>query len=202
MRARAPYALVLLFGALVPIATATPCLAVGEGEQRASLLIDDGSDVRRYCLSFEGAITGTEALRETGLSLRLKDFGAGKVAVCAIDGVGCTLPDQDCFCRYGEGAVFWAAYRADARGAWSFSQLGASDMIVTDGSVDAWRYAAHTPQGGNAPVVRADTLPCAKVAAVTPTSPRGALVATAGLLGSLVLMVFVGWRLRRRLEDG
>jgi hypothetical protein len=195
-------ALTLMMGALLPVVAAQPCFAVGEGPDQASLLIDDGQTERRYCLHFDGPMTGLEALKMTGLDLRLEEFG-GRVAVCAIDGIGCVSPDQDCFCRFEGESIFWASYRLGA-GGWAFSEVGASDTLLVDGVIDSWRYAAHTPEGGNPPVAEVSALPCTEpVASAERSASIGIpLVATLGLILAVGGMIFVSrWFRRRLLED-
>ncbi|MFP5224927.1 MAG: hypothetical protein ACLGH3_05145 [Actinomycetota bacterium] len=188
--------------AILPVAAAQPCFAIGDGPDQASLLIDDGQTERRYCLNFEGPISGLDALKMTGLELRLEDFG-GRVAVCSIDGVGCATPEQDCFCRFEGESIFWGAYRLGAQG-WVFSELGASDLSVTNGIVDAWRFAAHTPEGGNPPVADVGALPCARPVAKPKrdVSVGTPLLATLGLILAIAAMILASrWFRRRLLED-
>lgn len=200
--ARASLVSILFASSAWSIAAAPACIAAGEGANEASVVIDSGTDATRYCVRFDDTITGLDALKQTGAALRLQDYGAGQVIVCAIDEVGCRYPDERCFCQFGEETIFWGYYRADTGGAWSFSEQGAADAIVEDGSVEAWRYAAHDETGGNAPKIDVKSLPCARpAAAVRPDAVTRSTVALVGVFTAMILILLIGRVVRRRMDE-
>jgi hypothetical protein len=105
---------------------------VGEGEREAGLVIDDGEQVRTFCVRFdEDELDGEELMLRTDLELEVARFGALGAAVCAIDGVGC--PAADCHCT----AAYWSYWQGSDAVAWSSSPVGASSRTVRDGDRDA-----------------------------------------------------------------
>lgn len=87
-------------------------------------------------VTFEGSLSGLEALQASGLEVVTKDFGWG-VAVCAINGVGC--PADNCFCG---GSKFWNYEYWDwSDSSWEGYPVGPSSSTVEDGDVEGWRWA-------------------------------------------------------------
>lgn len=112
-------------------------------QNRAGLVVrsEDGT-LRRICLLFdEPEITGAELLVRSGLDVEVETSPMG-AAVCRIGADGCR--SGDCFCRY---PTFWGYWTRDG-GAWAFSEIGASQRRVVDGSLDGWVWGA---DGGPAP---------------------------------------------------
>lgn len=167
------------------------------GSQRAGVVVRfaDGTE-RRECVTFtESEISGYELLRRTQLDIGVEtaDFG---VAICRIGGDGCT---DDCFCQY---PVFWGYWTRDTgQEAWSFSQVGAGDRPVRDGSLDGWVFGK---DGEPAPPEVALDEVCAAAPAPPPgedvaqtasrTNVAVAIGVSAALLGSGVALT---WRRRR-----
>lgn len=105
---------------------------VGEGAHEAGLVIDDGEEVRTFCVRFdEDEIDGAEILERTGADLDVAHFGTLGGAVCAIDGVGC--PEGDCFCA----AAYWSYWQGADEDGWTSSPTGPSSRTVHDGERDA-----------------------------------------------------------------
>jgi hypothetical protein len=187
---RVVVALAMLGAAGLPTVAATPCLAVGSGDNAARIVIEAAGDSATFCVAFaEDAITGFEALRRTGVPVIAQDHGAGQVTICRIGGIGCEHPRNPCFCEcVGTGAcAFWGYYRAHRDGAWRFSEVGAGATEVRDGDVEGWRYGAQTSTGGNAPRARSGA--CVREArflAVAASSDGGSAAATAAGIAALL----------------
>jgi hypothetical protein len=99
----------LAAGALtVPgIPGAVPTACAGEGEHRAVVVIDTGSEVERVCISFDGEISGRDALSLAGADPDIRQFAGLGSFVCRMRGVG-PAPGSDC---PGSGS-YWAYSRA------------------------------------------------------------------------------------------
>jgi len=117
-----------------------PTAAAADDPNRAVLIVAHGDGhLTTHCISFgEGEISGAEVLRRSGLSVRFTEylgFGAG---VCAIDGEGCPLEHEDCFCQCkGTPCSYWS-YWHWCDGRWFYSQVGASSYNVHDGGIEGW----------------------------------------------------------------
>lgn len=193
-----------LAAAGIPVASASPCFAIGDGDNQARIVIEHGDDAATFCLSFpEPKLTGLEALRRTGLELTIEDWGAGQVTVCRIGGIGCAYPDEPCWCACADtgDCTFWGYYRAHGDGAWTFSPVGAADTTVRDGDREGWRYGPQTSRGGNAP--RTTDGACVEsagfLAAATAPAPAGSpLPILAAIAGVAALAGIVTWLGRRR----
>ena len=112
-----------------------PSLTHGEGSITAHVAVqlEHGDNLVRK-ISFDGEISGLDALLMTGLDVEAEDFGWG-IAVCSINGVGC--PVGDCWCG---GDYFWnyVQWEVDS---WVDPGKGASDTIIsTTGKVEGWRW--------------------------------------------------------------
>jgi hypothetical protein len=132
----APRASALLICAVLALSTlAAPTLRAQDEGNRAALVVRGGDgDSREMCVFFtEDEITGAELLQRSNLDVVTEANALGS-AVCRIDGTGCTR--DDCFCNY---PAFWGYWTRDD-GKWAFSDIGASDRVVTNGSVDGWTF--------------------------------------------------------------
>lgn len=184
-------------GGVFPVASATPCVASGEGSHHATIVIATDDWTRTFCVAFDGSsLTGLEALRRTGLPMREEDFGGGETAICAVDGVGCSDPSTSCFCRSSED-IFWGYYR-QTDGAWTFSQDGVARTRVFDGAIEGWRYGRHRVGGGNPPAFDAQAPCLSPVAAQTDRGSPVALLVT--LAASGLALVVLGAFAKRRIR--
>ena len=106
-------------------------------QNRAGVVVrySDGQ-VRKMCIPFEErTISGYELLQRTNLALDVERSAIGN-AICKIGGTGCS--SGDCFCRY---PTFWGYWTRDAgERSWDFSDVGARDRKVRDGSLDGWSW--------------------------------------------------------------
>lgn len=113
-----------------------------EGNRAGLVVRSEDGELRRICLLFdEPEITGAELLTRSGLDLEVETTPTG-TAVCRIGSDGCGA--GDCFCGY---PTFWGYWTRDG-GSWAFSEVGASQRRVVDGSLDGWVWG---PDGGPAP---------------------------------------------------
>jgi hypothetical protein len=119
--------IVVLFALSVMLA---PRVQAQDDANRAAIVVDTSE----MCVFFgEPEITGLELLQRSNLDV-VTEVNANGAAVCKIDGTGCDR--GDCFCDYPS---FWGYWTRDTS-AWTFSEVGASERKVTDGSVDGWSY--------------------------------------------------------------
>lgn len=136
--------------------------AASDGEHRAVVIVDTGTQVRRVCVRFtEESITGRDALIRAGVDPVFKDYGSMGSFVCKLLDTGC--PASDCPCGSDE---YWVYSRAKA-GSSTFTQssLGVSSTKVRDGDVEGWKWST----GGSPAYASPDAVCGAKPAA--PASP-------------------------------
>lgn len=187
---------------LVAVAVALAALwsppLVADERNRAGLVVrtNDG-DVDEFCVFFdEDEISGADLLERADVEVTAEAAALG-TAVCAIDGKGCS--EDDCFCRY---PTFWGYWTKDD-GDWRFSDLGAADRVVRDGSVDGWSFGR---DGKPSPpdLEIDDVCPAsAKVTTAARSTPRAveARPNYAGFVGFVALLGAAGLiasRIRRR----
>ena len=105
----------------------------------AAVVVDTGDGVvRKMCLTFpEDELSGIEALQRVDTRpYRFETFSGKGSGVCMLCGVGCA--SGDCFC---DPAKYWAYYRSgpgDTK--YTTSAMGASNTVVRDGDVEAWKW--------------------------------------------------------------
>lgn len=176
---------------------------VGDGEHEAGLVIDDGEQVKTYCVRFdEEQIDGEELMLRTDLDLEVSHYGALGAAVCAIDGVGC--PAADCHCT----AAYWSYWQDTGEDAWSNSPVGASSRTVRDGDRDArvWGDGRREPPPLGTDEICDDALATDGPEGRAPADERdgaaGSTLAEPMTLASFVTLIAVlvaaAWWVRRR----
>lgn len=116
----------------------------GASSAQAGLIVVDGERVTSRCVIFdEPSISGEELLVRSGFKVSFEPSSLG-AAVCSVDTRGCS--SDDCFCDY---PTFWGYWTADEESdGFTFSDSGATEREVVDGSVDAWVYGK---DGGRPP---------------------------------------------------
>jgi len=186
-----------------------PCAAAATtGLNRAGLVVQLPGGVREFCVSFtEQTISGFELLERSGLAVAYKEFQGQGIAVCRIEGIGCT--HDDCFCRCRAGTCeIWGYHHLDASGRWAAATVGADRRVVGDGDVDGWRWGPSTANGGSQPPRDADLdgicLRGTSVAAGAPADrERGSIGVTGIAVFTLaVAALFLVAALRRRSRAG
>jgi hypothetical protein len=128
---------VLAVGALALAGALAPTTAAHAASNRAVIVIGNNT----YTISFNGTISGLQALKMVA-SVETVSFGGNLGdAVCKINGVGNAATSGTCL--VGPGGAYWRYFRA-APGAtgWSYSSTGASGTTVSDGAVEGWYYGA------------------------------------------------------------
>lgn len=79
--------------------------------------------------------SGWDVLAAANLGVVGSASGMG-MAVCAIGGLGC--PPTDCFCKFNSGEnLYWSYWHSKGSG-WVYSNLGASNYIVSPREVEGW----------------------------------------------------------------
>lgn len=141
---------------------------------RAGLVVrfGDGS-TRTACVELgpDGAASGEEVLRDSGLStIRKFEPGQGTL-VCKIEQEGC--PQENCLCEcpmesLGKSCRYWAYYHLGAAG-WEYSNVGVSGYTVRDGAVEGWSWGQGDASSGVTPPVISFGEICAPPATATPS---------------------------------
>jgi len=137
-RTRWAVAAAVVLGGLLPVAGAPPSACAAESP-RAVLVVDTGPSTHRYCVALpDEAVSGTELIELAGEQHGLSyGFGFGGGAVCMLAGVGPT--GGDCFEDYPD---FWAYWRSDGSGGWTWGSTGAASTTVSDGDVEGWAWGS------------------------------------------------------------
>jgi hypothetical protein len=136
----------------------------------------DGTIVTR-CVTFtEDEISGEDVLQHSGLTV-LFDYTSGLgTRVCKIEGDGCEIPTENCWCQcQGSPCLYWNYFHV-ADGAWRYAGLGCSNRTVRDGDVEGWVWGdGHTP-----PLLISPDDICGTSAAASssPTSPEPSTTTT------------------------
>ena len=124
--------------------SASSTSAAADGMNHAAVVIDTGDgNVRKLCLAFpEAEISGIEALQRVDTRPhRFETFNGKGSGVCMLCGVGCA--SGDCFC---DKSNYWAYHRAGpGEPQYRTSSIGASNTVVRNGDVEAWKWGPGTP---------------------------------------------------------
>jgi len=137
-----------LWGALVLVSMLLwgPPVAHADGPSRVGVVVvfDDGR-VDARCVAFsEPQLSGAEVLDRSGLEAIFSHTPGLGAAICAIEGVGCQFPAEDCFCQCkGAGCRYWS-YWYFQDGAWLYSGFGASNRYAVDGDLEGWVWGDGT----------------------------------------------------------
>ena len=117
---------------------------------RAGLVIVHGDgNVATSCveLGSEG-ISGYDLLSKSGIEVLAEPSGMG-MTICKLDGEGCGIPQESCFCQCkGSPCIYWSYWQM-VDGAWRYSNLGAANTRPSNGSLEAWVWGDGT--SGQAP---------------------------------------------------
>jgi len=133
-------AAVLAVVAVLALAGLTAAPAHAGGSQ-AVVIVDTGSGTYTRVISFDGTISGYDALVLAGAAPTTYGFAGQGVAVCQLFGVG--NPADDSCLGTAADPSYWAYYRSPAgSGGWQYSRGGAGATSVSDGDVEGWRFGA------------------------------------------------------------
>lgn len=193
----------------VRVGPAAPLCAQAASSHRVGLVVEHGDGlVVRRCVGFDTlTATALDVLQASGLEVGISTYGGGLgAAVCQIDYEPSTYP-PGCFTSSG---LYWVLFVSHAGGAWVTSDLGASNVSVTNGDDIGFRYDSQTgadppppSPAGTCPVVTPPPVPArtpvstvrstptqripsaseAAPATPHPVTPRPSTTATAGVLG-------------------
>lgn len=149
------------------------------GGSQAVVIIDTGSGTYTRVISFDGTITGYDALVLAGAGPTTYGFAGQGVAICQLFGIG-HAADGACL-GTGDDPSYWAYYRSPGgAGGWQYSRGGAGATTVSDGDVEGWRFGA-----GGAPGFRSfcDVVGCGPPPAPAPEAgpPPAAGVTVGGV---------------------
>ncbi|RPI92508.1 MAG: ABC transporter substrate-binding protein, partial [Chloroflexi bacterium] len=85
--------------------------------------------------------TGLDAIQATGLDI-MTSAGSQGTQLCKVDQVGCTPPQESCFCQCegGSGApcAYWSYFHLGEAGNWQYSPVGPDSHSVGQGAVEGW----------------------------------------------------------------
>lgn len=155
-------------------------LVSAQGTRRVGLVVQylDGTlDKRCVEVGGTGEIKGRDVLQQSGLDIQFEFNASVGSAVCKIGQDGCQ-PDN-CFCDMPNYWSYWHLQLDDnTQWRWMYSQLGASNYVVTPGQVEGWRYGAGQPpeqmprfEDMCAPSTPTSTLPPTATLTLTATPP-------------------------------
>lgn len=120
----------------------TPTLFAQQQNQIALVVIHGDGRATTSCVDFsEQSLTGYQVLQYAKMSMSINASAMG-VEVCSLDGEGCTVPQEDCFCGMNRTPqVYWSYWQLEG-GAWKYSNLGASNITLQPGAVQAWKWGS------------------------------------------------------------
>jgi iron complex transport system substrate-binding protein len=130
--------LLLLVGLLMARAAAAQD---GGGPIQVGVVIQGADGLpQTYCVTLNGDhSTGLDVVLATGLEITTSSGPQGTL-VCRMDQVGCTPPEENCFCQCegGDTCAYWAYFHLGEQGNWQYSAAGAENYPVTQGAVEGW----------------------------------------------------------------
>ena len=137
MNRRSSYLLIFLFAMLLALGIgALPARA--DGTHTGLFVQFSPEDSVSACIPLDGEMTSFDLIRASNLSHSIEEEETF-AAVCAIDGVGCTSPEEDCFCQCGaEECLLWTNWVL-RDGAWELAYDG-GDHLITAGTIEAWLW--------------------------------------------------------------
>lgn len=148
MTARRPLVLALvLLGSLLTLG------GVARADGEAGVVVQNGDEVKTFCVPFKGESIGGDALLEaTGLPS--DQFGGSARTVCSIENVGCFKSGsfEDCFCQcQGSSCTYWAFFTRSHGSRWVYSSLAFNLTRAKDGDLQGWKWGKGGPQSAPAP---------------------------------------------------
>jgi iron complex transport system substrate-binding protein len=146
-----------LFGPLMPWSAAAQD---GGGSIQVGVVIQSADELpQTYCVTLNGDHpTGLDAVLATGLEITTSRGPQGTL-VCRVDQVGCTPPEESCFCQCegGDTCAYWAYFHLGEQGNWQYSTAGAESYPVTSGAVEGWWWRVGSVSAA-LPVIPFDTI--------------------------------------------
>jgi hypothetical protein len=126
---------------------------VARADGEAGVVVQDGDEVKTFCVPFKGDSIGGDALLEaTGLPSG--QFGGSARTVCSIENVGCFKSGsfEDCFCQcQGATCTYWAFFTRSHGSRWVYASLAFNLTRAKDGDLQGWKWGKGGPQSAPAP---------------------------------------------------
>ncbi|MGZ4676219.1 MAG: hypothetical protein ACXVJ7_00615 [Acidimicrobiia bacterium] len=120
------------FGAAVP--------AAASGSARALVIVDTGTTTYSRVVTFDGSISGIQALQLAGADPVVYTFTGQGGAVCKLFGVGRDA-GPNCLGGADGNPDYWAYFRApNGTSSFTYARGGAGSVQVHDGDVEGWRW--------------------------------------------------------------
>ncbi len=178
-RLRAVLMSLVVLGALAfPVAASGPAGATGASRARVVVDTRGGTVVRD--ITFDGTITGLQALQLAGANPVVYSFNGQGGAVCRLFGVG---RDAGPGCLGGGDGdpSYWAYFRAPAGStSFTYSRAGAGSVQVHDGDVEGWRWGTGAAPAWSAAPAPTTTTTVAVAVPGGGSVPGGGTVAPTG----------------------
>jgi iron complex transport system substrate-binding protein len=150
-----------LFFSFVLLLITLPSKAQDDGIHVGVVIQGPGGQPQTYCVTLAGENpTGADAIQATGLDVITESSSRGQT-VCRIDSVGCTLPDENCFCQCegGPTCAYWSYFRLTDQDTWAYSPIGAASTKLTNGDVEGWWWRdSGNPESKPLPVIPFETI--------------------------------------------
>ena len=130
-----------LLACLAAMGQPTPAARAQSGANQAGIVVRHGDGrVVTACVTFdEPQLSGIQLLQRSGLDLNVEASSTG-AGVCRLDGEGCSVPQQSCFCQCtGATCNYWSYWQLSTDG-WQYSNFGASGSEIKPGQVDGWAW--------------------------------------------------------------
>ncbi|MBI5957584.1 MAG: ABC transporter substrate-binding protein [Chloroflexi bacterium] len=133
--------LILFILAVLSVLTALPSFAQDDPLPVKVGVVIQGPEgkLETYCVDLDPEKTmGLDALAATGLEVN-SSGGAMGAMVCRIDSVGCSAPDESCFCQCegGNTCAYWSYFHLNGAN-WQYSPVGAAGYKLEQGAVEGW----------------------------------------------------------------
>jgi hypothetical protein len=146
--------------------------ARADAPNKVGLVVSHDGKVIKKCIEFsEPEISGLAVLERSGLDLNYSAYSGMGAGVCRIDNVGCTAPQQDCFCQcQGTPCLYWSYWHL-TNGSWEYSNLGASNYSVSHGDMQGWMWGEGTPESAGEPPLATFKEICGELAEEEPDTP-------------------------------
>ena len=148
--------------------------AGASGAHRALVIVDTGVTTYQRVITFDGSVTGIQALQLAGADPVVYSYAGQGGAVCRLYGVGRDA-SPSCLGGADGSPAYWAYFRASAgTSSFTYSRAGAGSTQVSDGDVEGWRFGTgQAPAWAPVPPVTTTTT-VASPPATAPAATGGA----------------------------
>lgn len=130
--------------------------SAGSGASTSYLVVDSGTFNFAFSYHYDGQKTAADMLTDLdagvpGLDITLSDYGAGSIFVDTF-----AYPPMPVTGTFG---TYWSYWLSDDGGTWDYSQVGAGQRTLSDGSWDGWSFVPSFTVDAVAPRVPANPVP-------------------------------------------